>query len=51
MPVTKLIPPSTAMKIRNPVGESERCGVNTAEKIVGSGFGSLSGVMPLNIGE
>ena len=37
MPVTKLMPPSTAMKIRKPVGLSERCGVSTAEKIVGSG--------------
>ena len=33
MPETKLMPPSTSMKIRNPVGLSERCGVSTAEKI------------------
>ena len=31
------------MKIRKPVGPSERCGVSTAEKIVGSRCGSLSG--------
>ena len=36
MPVTKLMPPSTTMKIRNPFRLSERCGVSTAEKIVGS---------------
>ena len=36
MPVAKLMPPSTSMNIRKPVGLSDRCGVSTAEKIVGS---------------
>ena len=44
-PVMKLMPPSTIMKITNPVGPSERCGVSTAEKIVGSRCGSLSDAM------
>ena len=45
MPVAKLMPPSTIINIRKPVRLSERCGVSTAEKIVGSGIGSLSAVM------
>ena len=33
------MPPSTSMNNRNPAGLSERCGVSTAEKIVGSRSG------------
>ena len=43
MPPTKLTPPTSPMTIRNPVPDSERCGVMIAEKSVGSEFGSLSG--------
>src|SRR3954471_20724966 len=51
MPAAKLMPPSTSMKIRKPVGPSERCGVSSAEKIVGSELRSLSEVIRLTIGE
>lgn len=36
MPAMKLMPPNTAIRIRKPARPSERCGVITAEKIVGS---------------
>ena len=36
MPVAKLMTPSTIINIRKPLRLSERCGVSTAEKIVGS---------------
>src|SRR5262249_13885926 len=49
-PDRKLALPRTIMKIRKPVGPSERWGVSTAEKIVGSWAGSLSGAMAVNIG-
>src|SRR5579871_5225704 len=48
MPEAKLAPASTSMKIRKPVGPSERCGVSTAEKIIGSALLSGSrGTSPL----
>src|SRR3954452_17175785 len=50
MPVMKLMTPSTVMKITNPAGLSERCGVSTTEKIGGSRCGSLSEAMGPNIG-
>src|SRR5262249_47359185 len=51
MPAVKLMPPSTSMKIKKPSGPSDRCGVGTGEKIVGSGGGALSGGLPVDIGE
>ena len=36
MPETKLTPPNTSISTRKPTWPSERCGVSTAEKIVGS---------------
>src|SRR5262245_43179050 len=47
--MAKLRVPSISMKIRKPLGLSERFGVSTAEKIVGSG--SRSAFMPPNIGQ
>src|SRR5262249_19161415 len=49
IPVTKLAPPSTNISARKPLRPSERCGVSTAEKIVGSRAGSLSRTMALII--
>src|SRR6185437_2904141 len=48
-PVTKLAPPKTSISSRKPVDPSERCGVSTAEKIVGSSRVSLSDVITLII--
>src|SRR4051794_41081261 len=48
-PVAKLAAPRQAIRIRNPVGPSERCGVRVAEKIGGSLRGSLSEVMAVII--
>src|SRR5712671_431664 len=50
MPATKLMPPSTLMKTTNPVAPSDRWGVSTAEKIVGSAGKSLSLLIKPNIG-
>src|SRR5215472_2215366 len=50
MPDAKLKAPSTSMKIRKPVGLSDRWGVRIAEKISGSG-GLLSALMGLTIRE
>ena len=53
MPETKLTPPNTSISTRKPTWPSERCGVSTAEKIVGSSVSAviLSEVMALSIPE
>ena len=40
-PAIKLKHPRQSIKMRKPVGPSERCGVSTAEKILGSAEVSL----------
>ena len=49
IPVTKLAPPNNSIKIKKPTRPSERCGVNVAEKMVGSRSLPLSGVIVLTI--
>ena len=52
MPAMKLTPPNTAISTRKPMLPSERCGVITAEKIVGSSSSAgtvLSSLMALII--
>jgi hypothetical protein len=41
----KLTPPKTPISTRKPTRPSDRCGVITAEKIVGSRSAALSAVM------
>ncbi len=47
--MTRLIPPATSINAKKPLRLSERCGVSTAENIVGSRVRSLAGGMELTI--
>jgi len=49
MPVTKLTAPNAIISTAKPTRGSERCGVITAEKIVGSRSSRLAAVMPASI--
>ena len=52
MPVTKLMAPSAIIRIRKPVGPSDRCGVSTARNAPGSAcvwchFPFMSAILPM----